>query len=878
MNYFKAFLLCFLCLTCIVNAKELSSIEIHNTNDFLSLTKKVLEENTGFNVSLFTDLNLSSVWDSPIGLQQDGTCMPFSGEFHGNNHTIEGLVMNSLESDVFKNAGLFCNIGLALVDHLVIGETCNFTGSTVGSLSVWTFGNLTVHGVVNKASVNGMNDVGGFLGYCLVNNGAVIFEDCINEGAVNANQTCGSGFIGRFSSSHESDLSIKRCINAGNVTCVNGGVGGSFGGFIGASNDNTDMELVFVDVINKGVISATVPSIGGMIGLAQTNTNYNITVVNATNDGKIDSKSLSGGVGGFFGGFFKNINMVLTLDDSINNEEVLSKQANVGGFASFIRDCVNMTATFSKCTNNGNVTSDGGNYGRYLGGFTGRVDGNDNLVLLYDSCVNNGQIHSIGTSLGGLIGEVNYGEGKGMHVTINNCTNNGLILGEQAQLGGFVGYGVPGTKVELIVNNSVNNGRVENKKGFNSGLVGMVMFLRSSGPIFLHIENSINNGDVISETDSSCGFYCVHSYPSFSENVFGTVINSHNRGNITGCKVSGITNNIIKAHNVVNTGHVVGTKGSFSLWEVFANVSKAYALEDGCVSCDNATLLTCGSDGVYYQVNTNIRADDLLNAEVIAQGRSVMWTGGLDLTGQIQVTVGIPLSSTLLLAQGDTWRHISSLYKETIGDAVAVYSKNKTKLDVDMGIETDINVTLLYAVTAKGILSETWLQGYGTSLWDIEALRPFFDQVYAIVNDEDKTFCNKDTVITNRMLINVYRKPRVVIDIPKTDRDTISSSEVADVISKISGVSKERFIVVIPDDEQMVTRIVVLAEDEQIALDIANAINAIEKGKTCTVGILCKYKRCFVVEDMSVASRRTIIHAVALTFTWIVLATVSTAF
>ena len=425
------------------------------------------------------------------------------------------------------------------------------------------------------------------------------------------------------------------------------------------------------------------------------------------------------------------------------------------------------------------------------------------------------------------------------------------------------------------MNNSVNNGRVVNQRGLISGLVGLVMSIVCKGNFSLHVENSINNGEIVSEKDYSCGLYCIH--PLYSVNVSGTVKNSHNRGNVTGVVASGIANIATEAYNVVNTGYVNGTKSSFSLVNSTQSAKKMYALEEGCISCDNATLLTLGSDGVYYQANSNVRADDLLNAEVIANGNSVMWTSALDLADQIKVTVGIPLSMTLLLAQGDTWRHIDSLYHDTIGDAVAVNEENQIKLDMDTGIDTNIEVTLLYSVTATGFLNETWLIKYGTRLWDIDVLKPFFDQIYAITTVEDKTNCDKSTVVTSKMTIKIYRRSRVSIEIPKTDSSNISSSEIADVISKISGVSQDHFIVVIPVDSK-VTRIEVMTDSDQTAFDISNAVNELDKGEACDAGILCKSERSYVVQETSDASCKQFIQMVAFTSTYVVLATVSNVF
>ena len=434
MNYFKVFILCTLYLTSIVNAEELTSVDIHSKDDFLSFTQSMPEDKKWYNVNLFTDLDLSGVWESPVGLQQDGNCTPFSGEFHGNNHTINGLVMNSYESETFKDAGLFCSIGNAFVEHLVIGETCNFTGSTAGILSVWTSGNLTVHNVVNKGSVNGMKNTGGFIGYCSINSGVVIFEDCINEGELRPNYTNGGGFIGSFSSCQDSSLLMKRCTNAGSLSCKNVD-GGRMGGIIGATNGNINTEFVLEKVVNNGLVNSGVYDTSGMIGSVIGNNHFNLTVRDSINNGDVELPPLKYGAGGFFGFFSENNNTVLVVDNCVNNGDVLSHYSYTGGFTGSIQKNINTTVTFSQCTNNGNITVDGDHTAQYTGGFSGCVDGSNNLFLLCDGCTNNGNIRNKASSLGGIIGELSTGNDLGMWVTLNNCTNNGNILGTLAQCG-----------------------------------------------------------------------------------------------------------------------------------------------------------------------------------------------------------------------------------------------------------------------------------------------------------------------------------------------------------------------------------------------------------------------------------------------------------
>ena len=90
----------------------------------------------------------------PLGAS-GGSCVSFSGEFHGNGHSIKNLKLNG--------AGLFCSLKDAVVEGLVIDSSCSFTGNYAGALSVSLDGSLTVKNTTNNAEVSGSWRIGGFI-------------------------------------------------------------------------------------------------------------------------------------------------------------------------------------------------------------------------------------------------------------------------------------------------------------------------------------------------------------------------------------------------------------------------------------------------------------------------------------------------------------------------------------------------------------------------------------------------------------------------------------------------------------------------------------------------------------------------------------------
>ena len=47
----------------------------------------------------------------PLGIKSKGDCLPFTGTFNGNDHTIQNIKMNMNSDTTFSNAGLFCGLG-----------------------------------------------------------------------------------------------------------------------------------------------------------------------------------------------------------------------------------------------------------------------------------------------------------------------------------------------------------------------------------------------------------------------------------------------------------------------------------------------------------------------------------------------------------------------------------------------------------------------------------------------------------------------------------------------------------------------------------------------------------------------------------------------
>ena len=137
--------------------------------------------------------------------------------------------MNNTNDAEYKSAGLFCRLKNATVENLVIDSSCSFNGSSVGALSVLVSGQFNAANITNYATVNGAEIVGGFIGEVSTSGQTsfVSVRECVNKGNVDGSGSYVGGFVGVISDGTYTTFS--KCVNNGTVT------GGIYyaGGFIG---------------------------------------------------------------------------------------------------------------------------------------------------------------------------------------------------------------------------------------------------------------------------------------------------------------------------------------------------------------------------------------------------------------------------------------------------------------------------------------------------------------------------------------------------------------------------------------------------------------------------------------------------------------------
>ena len=121
-----------LCLAAIVGCLVTTNADptqINNAEELMQLFGSATGNTLKTDIEVTADLVFSgSGLTLPLGASSDGGCVTYTGAFHGNGHSIKGLVMNAANNEGYKNAGLFCNLKDATVDDLVIDSSCSFSG------------------------------------------------------------------------------------------------------------------------------------------------------------------------------------------------------------------------------------------------------------------------------------------------------------------------------------------------------------------------------------------------------------------------------------------------------------------------------------------------------------------------------------------------------------------------------------------------------------------------------------------------------------------------------------------------------------------------------------------------------------------------------
>ena len=236
-------------------------------------------------------------WNEGMGFNPIGSSSFFSGNYDGQNYTVEDLFINRSNSN---NVGLFSQINGAVVENIKLIDADVSGLSNVGSLVGTSGANSVIRESSGDGIVYGNSNVGGLVGYN--NNTNIIF--CYTGCTVNGSDSSIGGLIGSMSEQ-------SAVLNCYSISSVNGN--SNVGGLVGDSNDANISNCYSMGNVNGNEI------VGGLVGAIGEQS----SVFNCYSNGSVNGDSE---VGGLVGDNFDS-----DVSNSFWNIETSGQTASSGG-------------------------------------------------------------------------------------------------------------------------------------------------------------------------------------------------------------------------------------------------------------------------------------------------------------------------------------------------------------------------------------------------------------------------------------------------------------------------------------------------------------------------------------------------------------------
>ena len=321
--------------------------DISSVDDLLWAKEQIESGNTGINLILKNDIDLSNTEWTSIGKTVaadygESGAYVLNGTFDGNGHTISGISASGI------NCSLFYAIDSnGVVKNLTIKE-CKFDGEDntfIGAVTRTNRGKI-INCKVIDSTVSGLKNVGGIVG---TNEGEI--TDCVNQATVS-----GDRYIGVIAGNNTNKIT-----DCANTAAVSGGT--VVGGIVGELTRGTVEKCS-----NTGTVKATTNFAGGITGDI-----YDGAISKCINTGNIESEGYAGGISGWGGSGQETHGQTISLCIS----KASLNGSTVGGIVGF-----NTYAAVSSCYTD-NSTAVGG---KHQGTET------DNTVSVSDDVFASGEI------------------------------------------------------------------------------------------------------------------------------------------------------------------------------------------------------------------------------------------------------------------------------------------------------------------------------------------------------------------------------------------------------------------------------------------------------------------------------------------------------
>ena len=220
-----------------------------------NIAKLVNDGNTDIDITLTSDIDLSGIDWTPIGIDYNHQ---YTGIFNGNGKTITGLTVTTSD----RYAGLFGCIGSGgTVKNVTLKNvqiTNDNSSGSAGGVAGDSYGNIENCSVSGSVSGSGMNGIaGGVVGFQVGGS----LTGCSSSATVNAGNTAG-GVAGTTNNG----ASLTACYATGDVTLVSNDIGTYFaGGVVGSNGSSSTLKACYAWGSVTGSGSGTV-YVGGITG------------------------------------------------------------------------------------------------------------------------------------------------------------------------------------------------------------------------------------------------------------------------------------------------------------------------------------------------------------------------------------------------------------------------------------------------------------------------------------------------------------------------------------------------------------------------------------------------------------------------------------
>ena len=432
----------------------------------------------------------------------------FAGVFDGANNTITLELAVTESKNEQPGVGLFSGLDGATVKNLNLTADINVTAEeySVGGIAGYMTNGAQVIGCTVDGTIMSVNDAGGIVGKGIC---AAVIRDCINNADVSATKGKTGGIASSmyYVASSDGALMIENCANNGAITASEGGY---TGGIVGLA-----ATAVVSGCTNNGAVTGNSTSVGGVVGEA----NYNAQILDCTNTAEVENTGYAGnslvyGTGGIVGwvrytespSYTSAVKTPTVISGCVNEGNVTAENGQAGGVLGTVYDAITML----NCENRGYITGksmSGGVIGNYQDGPAtfDEIKEISNRVTVKE-CTNYSKAMSFaeGTN-GAFIGHMpNYEENKFLFENNGTVAVTNDATGEVLPTGGYYDKVTPegieqvvttGDSLQNILDNAIEGSVVT----LDAGLYDGVFYINK--PLTLKSKNGAQVGLIYVQAD-----------------------------------------------------------------------------------------------------------------------------------------------------------------------------------------------------------------------------------------------------------------------------------------------------------------------------------------------------------------------------------------